>query len=269
MKNKLVGKLLVLAASAVMVFSFAACDSKNSADQADNTAQTEEAAEAEPNLDALEGTYSNLFYAFSEEKYNDLWADALLKYCDVAADKQAAVKDAFLGMFKTDVYGEEAEKLAAEDPNYYLFNCAMTQGVVELKIDGNTISGVDKDGKELFSHEYTFYKTMKQDLGRMGEAYADQLSEEDWPIFDIYVCEDANDEFKYFAFAGDTPAETFHIEFRYGDDADALCKLVEGKYGYWMASGIYKDCDEEMMKNCINLFVSENAENVKAIAESM
>lgn len=74
MKNKLVGKLLVLAASAVMVFSFAACDSKNDA-SADNTNQTENAVQAEPNLDALEGTFVNLFDAFSEEKYNDLWAE--------------------------------------------------------------------------------------------------------------------------------------------------------------------------------------------------
>lgn len=271
MKNRFVRKLLVLASCAVLIFSFAACDSKNAADPAADSSGTQQGDvnQAESSLAALEGTYVNLFDAFSEEKYNDMWADALLKYCNVSSDKANAVKEAFLSVYKTDVYGLEAEKLANEDPNYFAFNCAMTQGVAELTIDGNTITGVDKDGNEVFSNEYTFYKSMKHDYGKMNDVYGAGLTEEDWPCFDIYVSDGPDDEFKYFAFADDTPEETFHIEFRYGDDPEALCRYFDGKYGYWMASGIFKNCDDEMMKNCINLFVEENGDSVKGIAEAM
>ena len=35
-----------------------------------------------------------------------------------------------------------------------------------------------------------------------------------------------------------------------------------------MVSATYKDCDDEMMENCIDLFVEENTDSIKAIAEN-
>ena len=58
----------------------------------------------------------------------------------------------------------------------------------------------------------------------------------------------------------DTPGTTYHIEFRYGSDLDALKGYVTGKYAYWLAAGIPTDADDTLIKNCIDLFVSENLE---------
>ena len=65
-------------------------------------------------------------------------------------------------------------------------------------------------------------------------------------------------EFTYFFLAPDTSAETYHIEFRYGSDADALSQYDAGDYAYWVASGISTDCDQTMIDNCIELFCTEN-----------
>ena len=61
-----------------------------------------------------------------------------------------------------------------------------------------------------------------------------------------------------FSLAPDTSAETYHIEFRYGSDADALSQYDAGDYAYWLASGISTDCDQTMIDNCIELFCTEN-----------
>ena len=58
--------------------------------------------------------------------------------------------------------------------------------------------------------------------------------------------------------APDTSAETYHIEFRYGSDAEALSQYDAGEYAYWLASGISTDCDQTMIDNCIELFCTEN-----------
>ena len=62
----------------------------------------------------------------------------------------------------------------------------------------------------------------------------------------------------YFFLAPDTSAETYHIEFRYGSDAEALSQYDTGEYAYWLASGISTDCDQTMIDNCIELFCTEN-----------
>ena len=51
---------------------------------------------------------------------------------------------------------------------------------------------------------------------------------------------------------------TYHIEFRYGSDADALEKYDAGDYAYWLASGISTEYDEKMVDDCIQLFCEEN-----------
>ena len=56
----------------------------------------------------------------------------------------------------------------------------------------------------------------------------------------------------------DTPATTYHLDFRYGSDADALAQYNEGPYAYWLAAGFPVDADEEMGKNVITLFCEEN-----------
>ena len=101
--------------------------------------------------------------------------------------------------------------------------------------------GTDKDGNVLFSHTYHY-------IGME-------------PVRGLYEFEsdDADSgEFTYFFLAPDTSAETYHIEFRYGSDAEALSQYDAGEYAYWVASGISTDCDQTMIDNCIELFCTEN-----------
>ena len=110
-----------------------------------------------------------------------------------------------------------------------------------LCLETSTISGTDKDGNELFSHTYHY-------IGME-------------PVHGLYEFEsdDADSgEFTYFFLAPDTSAETYHIEFRYGSDAEALSQYDAGEYAYWVASGISTDCDQTMIDNCIELFCTEN-----------
>ena len=65
-------------------------------------------------------------------------------------------------------------------------------------------------------------------------------------------------EFKYFYMMPDTPATTFHLEFRYGSNVDNLAKYNEGPYAYWLAAGFPVDADADMTKNVIGLFCLEN-----------
>ena len=59
-------------------------------------------------------------------------------------------------------------------------------------------------------------------------------------------------------FGKDTNTTTYHIEFRYGSDLDALGQYDAGPYAYWLASGISTDYDQTMIENCIELFCTEN-----------
>lgn len=75
-----------------------------------------------------------------------------------------------------------------------------------------------------------------------------------------YKTDDADaGEFTYICLAPDTPDTTFHIEFRYGDDLEALGQMYEGKYAFWQAAGMLEDADDEVIENCIELFCTENA----------
>ena len=85
-------------------------------------------------------------------------------------------------------------------------------------MDGSTITGLDEQGREIFSHSY---KAMN-------------LDNENGFIF--YESEDPDSgEFTYFAFSPDSIDTTYHLEFRYAEDYDL-----------------------ETMQNVIELFATEN-----------
>lgn len=97
------------------------------------------------------------------------------------------------------------------------------------------------DGSELFEHTYHY------------------IGMEDIRGLYIYESDDADSgEFTYFCMAPDTMATTWHIEFRYGSDLDALKQYDAGEYAYWLASGISVDYTADDVSNCIELFCTEN-----------
>lgn len=211
-------------------------------------------------LEDLAGTYVELFPEFEKDEYKAVWIDRLQESAGLDEESAELAREMLISMMEAEVYGEEAVQLAAEDPGYSMFDCYFINGPVQITVDGDTISGTDEEGNEVFSHTYVYEETMKADFGEEKNAmFAEMLSEEEWPAMDIYVAEDADDEFKYFAFMGDTPAETFHIEFRYGADKEGITSYYDGDYAYWLAAGIPADYSEELITDCINLFVDENA----------
>ena len=173
------------------------------------------------------------------DEYQQTWLDDCTAL--VGEENAEAAFEKLSSMVTGDVYGEDAVEAYATGGGAYF--CGFINDLATLTFDGetSTISGTDKDGNELFSHTYHY-------IGME-------------PVRGLYEFESdgaGSGEFTYFFLAPDTSAETYHIEFRYGSDADALSQYDAGDYAYWLASGISTDCDQTMIDNCIELFCTEN-----------
>lgn len=203
------------------------------------TINNENAAAAEQLLVDLTGTYQELWPVILDDQYAQTWLDNCTAL--VGEENAQAAYDKLSSMVTGTVYGEEAVAAYANGGGAY--DCSFTEGLSKLEFDGANavIKGYDTDGKELFSHTY-HYVGMEEVRG----------------LYE-YESDDANSgEFTYFCLAPDTSATTYHIEFRYGSDLDALGKYDAGNYAYWLASGISTDYDQAMIENCIKLFCTEN-----------
>ncbi len=203
------------------------------------SAVDENEAAAKQLMTDLTGTYQELWPVILDDQYNQLWLDDCTAL--VGEENAQGAYDKLSSMVTGTIYGEEAVKAYADGNGVY--DCSFTEGLATLEFDGatSTIKGYDADGKELFSHTY-HYVGMENVRG----------------LYE-YESDDADSgEFTYFCMAPDTNTTTYHIEFRYGSDLDALGKYDAGDYAYWLASGISTDYDQTMVENCIQLFCTEN-----------
>ena len=212
----------------------------------EKTTSAEVSVEASGDLAALEGTYVELFPEFAKEEYKDWWTECINAYETDDATVESYYKmltESYIGTLK----GQEAvDTYTAES---FLFDCYFENDIATITIDGNSISGADAKGNQVFSHEYEYVEDID---AAYGEAVMPGY-------FHIYKTNDADaGDYTYFAFTDDTPAGEYHIEFRYGENLEGMGSFVDGDYAYWMASGILQDYDEEMIHNCIKLFVDEN-----------
>lgn len=199
------------------------------------------AAEPAGILDELGGTYIELFPVICAPEYDSIW----LEVCkEVIGEEQAETTAQMLkNACQGELYGEEAVSAFADNPESVQFNCSFINSVAQFTIEGNKISGIDERGATVFSYTYT-YKGQDASMG------ADMA---------VYQADDADaGEFTYFLFAPDVPDETFHIEFRYGDDLAALNERMTGKYGYWLAAGIPVENTAYYAEQSIRLFCEEN-----------
>lgn len=188
-------------------------------------------------LTNLNGTYQELWPVILSEEYNQLWLDDSAAI--VGQDNAQAAVDKMSSMVTGSVTGQEAVD-AYKDGNM-AYDCDFLQGVSQFTFDGTKISGTDENGNEVFKHSY-HYVGMEKTRGLY-----------------IYKSDDKDSgEFTYFCIAPDTMKTTWHIEFRYGSDLDALKKYDEGNYAYWLAAGISVDYTQEDIENCIQLFCKEN-----------
>ena len=200
---------------------------------------TEADTETDDYLTTISGTYTELFPELSKPEYRTLWHAAAAPL--VGEENADAATDMLLAMCTAEPYGPAAIEQYTENPDSAAFNCYFLGGVQEFVMDGHTITGLDAQGQEVFSHEYQLM---------------DVENENDF-IFYQSVDEDSG-EFTYFAFSPDTMATTYHLEFRYAEDLEDLQSWYEGNYAYWNAAAIATDYSEETMENVIALFATEN-----------
>ena len=202
----------------------------------------DDSAEAVAFMDSIKGTYEPLFPVITKPEYDQIWLDP----CIAALGEEAA--PAAAEMLKSacngTIYGQEAIDAFGDGSNGAQFDCLFINGVYRITFDGMTISGVDEKGETVFSHEYTY--TGHLSLAGMMDGYLFETADED------------AGEFRYFYMMPDTPATTYHLEFRYGSDKENLAKYNEGPYAYWLAAGFPTDAGEEMIRNVITLFCEEN-----------
>ena len=176
-------------------------------------------AESEDYLAGISGTYVELFPELSKDEYHEAW----------------------LYMCTADIYGAEATEAYPADPNSMRFDCYYIGGVKKMTMDGDTITGYDESGAEVFSHTYA------------------PVDVENENGFIFYKTDDADaGQFTYFAFSPDTMEETYHLEFRYAEDPADLLSWFEGNYAYWNVGAIAEDYTQEQILGAINLFATEN-----------
>ena len=201
-----------------------------------------EAAEAAALLEAVRGTYEPLFPVIMDPQYDGLWLEPCVSALGEEAGPAAAemLKAACSGT----IYGQEAINAYGDGSDGAQFDCLFINGPAYITFDGEAISGTDGSGAEVFSHSYAYARKLA--LGGMMEGF-------------LYETADADaGEFRYFFLMPDTPAATYHLEFRYGADTADLAKYNEGPYAYWLAAGFPVDADAALVENVIALFCGEN-----------
>ena len=107
---------------------------------------------AEEYLPSISGTYVELFPELSKAEYRDMWIEATTPL--VGEENAEAATDMLLAMCMAEPYGAEATEKYTADPDSMAFNCYFLGGVEKFVIDGYTITGLDEQGQEVFSHSY-------------------------------------------------------------------------------------------------------------------
>ncbi|MCR4577912.1 MAG: hypothetical protein K5784_08405 [Clostridiales bacterium] len=232
MKSNL-SKFFSLALAQLMLFSFGL---------AEENAEADDAARAAALLKAVKGTYEPLFPVITDPQYDEKWLDpcAAVLGSENAPVYAELLKSACSGT----LYGQEAIDAFGDGSNGAQFDCLFINGVNTITFDAPVISGADRNGDKVFSHEYAYAGTLS--LGGMMEGFLYETADED------------AGEFRYFFMMPDTPEETYHLEFRYGSDPDALKLYNAGPYAYWLAAGFPVDADAQLTDDVINLFCLEN-----------
>ena len=210
---------MVLTATVPAGFQAVYAEDTSAEDTQETKTDADNEADADQLLKDLTGSYQELWPVILADDYTQTWIDDCKEI--VGEDNAEAAYEKLKSMVTGEVYGEEAVEAYKDGSGAYF--CGFTQDMATVEFDGDTktIKGYDKDEKELFSHTY-HYVGMEETRG----------------LYEFESDDADSGEFTYFYLAPDTNDTTYHIEFRYGSDADALEKYDAGDYAYWLASGI-------------------------------
>jgi len=196
-------------------------------------------------------TYVSLFDTIVTEEWNPLWVDYIGAVMGEGA--APAMAAALQGSVTSNLHGEDA--IAAFADGGYAFDCHFINGAQSLTFKDNTVTILKTDGtQETHTYEYLG----KVNIGE-GETMMYQGAEISiaFPV-DVYKSTDEAGEFNYFMMREDTMGTTWHLEFRYGSDLNALQGYMAGPYAYWLAAGIDEKADADTIHNVIGLFCLEN-----------
>ena len=210
--------------------------------------QAEEAVTGDTFLAQIVGDYQPLFEgATLNPEYDHYWHDyaAAVVGASTADDVVAYVKSSI----NAPGYGEQAAA-----PNFY---CGFIDDVTAISFggeDGKTVTYTKADGTSA-TYTYSFVRdgAAKGTYGEYEmamEGFLYKAQEEDAGVF------------QYLLMFPDTPATTYHLEFRYGDTEENVENLLEGPYAYWVGSAIQSSAlaeeNEDTLQSVISLFVVEN-----------
>ena len=205
------------------------------------------AAEALEQMENIKGTYEPLFPVITAAEYDAIWQEPCVKA--LGEEDGKAMADMMKTYCAGTIYGQEAIDTYGDGSNGMQFACGFINGVSTITFDGLTISGADEKGNQVFSHEYAF--AGKLSLSGAMDGFLFETADED------------AGEFKYFFMMPDTPATTYHLEFRYGSNVDDLTKVMDGPYAFWLAAGFPVDADAELINKVISLYCEENLEEMQ------
>ena len=208
---------MVLTATVPAGFQAVYAEDTSAEDTQETKTDADNEADADQLLKDLTGSYQELWPVILADDYTQTWIDDCKEI--VGEDNAEAAYEKLKSMVTGEVYGEEAVEAYKDGSGAYF--CGFTQDMATVEFDGDTktIKGYDKDEKELFSHTY-HYVGMEKTRG----------------LYEFESDDADSGEFTYFYLAPDTNDTTYHIEFRYGSDADALEKYDAGDYAYWLAA---------------------------------
>ncbi len=100
----------------------------------------------------LKGTYQELWPVILADEYDQLWLDDSAAI--VGEDNAQAAVEKMSSMVTGTVTGEEAVE-TYKDGNM-AYDCEFLQNIDQFTFDGTTISGVDEEGNDVFSHSYHY-----------------------------------------------------------------------------------------------------------------
>ena len=198
-------------------------------------------------------TYVSLFDVILADEYAPLWHDFIAPVTgDGAAD---AAVTGLQGSISGQLYGEDAIAAFADNPEHIAFDCFFINGVEAFTFEGSDVTVKLTDGTTE-THTYAYLGQYNVGDGETMNYQGQEISVA-FPC-DVYKSTDEAGEFNYFFLRDDTMASTYHTEFRYGRDLEALQGYFVGPYAYWLAAGIDANADADTIKNVIELFCLEN-----------
>ncbi|MBQ8952539.1 MAG: hypothetical protein IJ048_00350 [Clostridia bacterium] len=196
-------------------------------------------------------TYVSLFDTIVTDEWNPLWQDYIGAV--VGEDMAPAMTAALQGSVTSELYGEDA--VAAFADGGYAFDCHLINGVQSFTFKDDTVTVLKTDGAQE-THTYEYLGQYNIGEGETMLYQGEEISMA-FPV-DVYKSTDEAGEFNYFMLREDTMDTTWHLEFRYGSDLEALQGYMAGPYAYWLAAGIDESADADTIDSVIALFCLEN-----------